>query len=72
MKYEDATWEPGMTLRKMEELVIKEALITYGNNKTKTAKALGVAIRTIDHKLEKYRHEAEMRRIDKENANKTT
>jgi transcriptional regulator with PAS, ATPase and Fis domain len=69
MEYKKATWVPGMTLKKMEELVIKEALIFYKNNKTKTAKKLGIAIRTVDHKIEKYRHEATMKRI---NESKTT
>ena len=38
----------------MEEVIIKSALKHYKGNKTKTAKSLGIAIRTIDNKLSKY------------------
>lgn len=50
-------WQPGMTLEALEKHVILRCLSFYGNNKTKTAEALGIAIRTIDNKLEKYRQE---------------
>lgn len=50
----DATWCPGVTLEDMEKMVIKKAFQFYGGNKTLTAKSLGIAIRTLDKKLEEY------------------
>ncbi|MCT2537502.1 sigma 54-interacting transcriptional regulator [Aquibacillus koreensis] len=37
-----------------EEKVIREALETHGYNKTKTAQALGVSIRNLYYKMDKY------------------
>jgi len=53
------TWQPGMTLDQLEREVILKALKYYKNNKTHTAEGLGIAIRTIDNKLEKYKQEDE-------------
>lgn len=47
-------WQPGVTLEDLEKQAILEALRFYGNNKTRTAQALGIAIRTLDNKLAKY------------------
>ena len=41
----------GKTLRELELDLIKEALIFYGNNKTITAKKLGIGIATLHRKL---------------------
>lgn len=50
-------WQPGLTLEDIEKEVILKALSFYHGNKTRTAEALGVAIRTIDNKLARYRGE---------------
>jgi Bacterial regulatory protein, Fis family len=48
-------WQPGITLEQIEREVILKALRFYQGNKTQTARALGVAVRTIDNKLECYK-----------------
>jgi len=47
-------WTPGVTLEDLERTVILKAYSFYHKNKTATAQALGIAIRTLDSKLEKY------------------
>lgn len=47
-------WSPGYTMDMVEEEVIRKALRHFRGNKTQTASALGISIRTIDNKLEKY------------------
>ena len=51
-------WQPGWTIDMIERMVIEKALRFYDGNKTKTAQALDIAIRTLDNKLAKY-HEQE-------------
>lgn len=48
------TWTPGITLEAIEQQVVQIAYHHYRGNKTATASALGIAIRTLDNKLEKY------------------
>lgn len=48
------TWQPGMTLDDVERDVIEASLRFNGNNKTRTAASLGIAIRTLTSKLERY------------------
>lgn len=47
-------WSPGVTLEQIEKQVILNAFRFYRGNKTQTAIALGIAIRTLENKLEKY------------------
>lgn len=47
-------WQPGQKLEDVEKEVILKAYRFFDNNKTKTASALGIAIRTLDNKLAKY------------------
>ena len=47
-------WQPGMKLSDVERIVIEEAYRFYGRNKTATANALGIAIRTLDSRFEQY------------------
>lgn len=47
-------WQVGMTLEDVEKEVIEKSLRFYGGNKTHTANSLGIAIRTLDAKLEKF------------------
>jgi Bacterial regulatory protein, Fis family len=48
------TWSPGVTIEAIEEQIIKKALAHYRGNKTVTAQSLGISVRTLDNKLEKY------------------
>lgn len=47
-------WSPGMNLRDTEEQIVKQAFAFYGKNKTATANSLGINVRTLEHKLQKY------------------
>lgn len=49
------TWTPGKTLEDIEKDVIIEALKHHQGNRTHTAKALGISIRTLRNKLADYR-----------------
>ena len=65
------TWSPGMSLEVVEKQVIKAAMKFHGGNKTATARTLGIAIRTLDNKLEKYAEEKDwedMTRDDRQHA----
>lgn len=48
-------WKPGRTLDEIERNVILEALKHFGGNRTHTAKALGISIRTLRNKLAEFR-----------------
>lgn len=50
----NVNWVPGITLEEMEKNCILAAFRFYRENKTQTAGALGISIRTLDSKLEKY------------------
>lgn len=50
----DFFWQPGMTLEQAERMIIERAFRYYQYNKTHTARALGIAIRTLDNKLDSY------------------
>lgn len=47
-------WSPGMSLEVLEQIVIQRAFKYYQSNKTATANSLGIAIRTLEAKLDKY------------------
>ncbi len=47
-------WSPGVTLEAIEKQVVLKAFQFYRGNKTATANSLGIAVRTLDAKLEKY------------------
>lgn len=49
------TWQPGQTLDDIERSVILNALKYHQGNRTHTAKALGISIRTLRNKLADYR-----------------
>lgn len=51
-------WSPGVTLEAIEKQVILKASDHFRNNKTQTAAALGISIRTLDAKLLQYFDEA--------------
>ena len=48
-------WTPGTTLGDIERYVILAALKHYSGNRTHTAKALAISIRTLRNKLAEYR-----------------
>ena len=48
-------WAPGETLDDIERNVILQALGFHSGNRTHTAKALGISIRTLRNKLAEYR-----------------
>ena len=48
-------WTPGVTLDDVEKQVILKAISFFGGNKTVTARTLGIAVRTLDYKLERYK-----------------
>jgi len=50
-----SSWIPGRTLNDIERNVILEALKYHHGNRTHTAKALGISIRTLRNKLAEYR-----------------
>lgn len=50
-----SSWKPGKTLDEIERNVILEALKHFSGNRTHTAKALGISIRTLRNKLAEYR-----------------
>jgi hypothetical protein len=64
-------WMPGITLEQMEKSIIQAAFRFYRENKTQTASALGIAIRTLDSKLEKYANDDQLEK-DKLEARKQT
>jgi ribonucleotide reductase alpha subunit len=60
-------WSPGVTLEQMEKEVIVKAYRFFRNNKTATASSLGISVKTLDNKLERYEMEeieAEARKED--------
>ncbi len=50
----DIIWCPGMTMADVEKKVLLKALSFYNNNKTHTANALGISVRSIYDKLDEY------------------
>ncbi len=54
-------WSPGVTLEAIEEQVILKAFSHFHKNKTATSNSLGISIRTLDAKLEKYQLESKKR-----------
>ena len=52
---EEKSWSPGRTLNDVEKNVILEALKYHHGNRTHTARALGISIRTLRNKLADYR-----------------
>lgn len=53
--HDRANWIPGKTLDDIERNVILEALDYHKGNRTHTARALGISIRTLRNKLADYR-----------------
>jgi len=47
-------WSPGMTLEGLSDQVIEKAFQFYNQNKTVTAQSLGITVRTLENRMEKY------------------
>lgn len=65
-------WFVGMKLDELEKQVIKKAYVHY-KTKIATAEALGISVRTLDNKLDRYeeedkRHEAFLEEQDRKRA----
>ncbi len=50
------SWQPGNTLEDVEKDAILKAFQYHNGNKTHTAKSLGISIRTLDAKIERYKN----------------
>jgi len=61
------TWSPGITLDQIERQVILKAFDHFRKNKTVTSNALGISIRTLDNKLDKYLEEDKVE-LERQNA----
>lgn len=57
-------FNPNLSLEEIERLAILHRMQWCRNNKTQTASSLGIAIRTLDAKLEKYGNENDKRAAD--------
>ncbi len=53
----NVTWAPGMTLSEMERQVVKSAYAYFDEDKTRTANALGISVKTVYSYLERYAEE---------------
>lgn len=53
----DNIWQPGISLDEVERHTILGALKFYQGNRTKTADALKIAIRTLSNKIVRYKAE---------------
>ena len=54
-QHASVTFDQGMSLREVEKSVILETLKRQKFNRTRTARVLGIGIRTLQRKLKQYR-----------------
>lgn len=57
MNSNEVVWSPGVPLERLEKQVILKAYKHYRESKKVTAEALGISVRTLDNKFEKYAEE---------------
>lgn len=62
-------WSPGVKLEDIERQVILKAYSHFAKNKTATAIALGISIRTLDSRLEAYEVDDKTLRVKSEKRN---
>lgn len=60
-------WSPGVTLDTLEKQAILKAFEFYKKNKIATCNSLGIALRTLDNKLDRYEHEEKIEQERKAN-----
>ena len=51
---EETGWPSGLTLQELEHRYILQTLVRAGNNRTQTAKLLGISLRGLQYKLKAY------------------
>ncbi len=59
-------WQPGISLEEIEREVIITALRFYQWNRTRTADALKLSVRTIQNKISQYVDEGYLEKIQQE------
>lgn len=65
---ETIQWSPGVTLELIEKQVILKAFQFYRGRKTETANALGITVKTLENKLNKFEADAEIWKAKEKNA----
>jgi DNA-binding NtrC family response regulator len=55
------SWQPGKTLDQVEKEAIQLAMNFFQNNKTHTARALGISFTTLGKKLDRYKDDEQKR-----------
>lgn len=50
-------WSPGVTLESMIQQAVEAAMNFHHGNKTAASRSLGISIRTLDTRIEKYKKE---------------
>jgi len=63
---EQVFWSPGVSLEQIEKDVILKAFRFYRGNKTQCSISLGISIRTLEAKLEKYEQDGKKQRDTEE------
>jgi DNA-binding NtrC family response regulator len=56
---DQAQFHPGMSIKDVEKTLIEKTLEHFDGNKTQTAEALGISLKTLYNRLSEYGHEAE-------------
>lgn len=54
-----SSWQPGQTLEEIEKQAILAAMRFYHGKRSQVADSLGIAPRTLDYKLAKYKADDE-------------
>lgn len=52
-------WSPGVTLEAMIQQAVEASMNFYRGNKTAASRSLGISIRTLDARIDKYKKEKE-------------
>lgn len=61
MTCEQIIWSPGCTLEQIERQVIEKAFAFFRQNKSATASALGICVKTLDAKCARYSEQDKIR-----------
>lgn len=63
-------WSPGVTLESVEKQIILVAFRHYRGNKSATANSLGITVRTLENKFEKYEDDKKVEKEREDNDRK--